>query len=69
MTRFLSKDFLSGLLFIGFGLAALYFGRHLAMGTAVRMPVAPCKHPGRGSKAIERRSSNATTHPGECTLR
>ena len=37
MTRFLSKDFLSGLLFIGFGLTALYFGRHLAMGTAVRM--------------------------------
>ncbi|MBS0526730.1 MAG: tripartite tricarboxylate transporter TctB family protein [Proteobacteria bacterium] len=37
MNRFLSKDFLSGLLFIGFGLAALYFGRHLAMGTAVRM--------------------------------
>ena len=37
MSRFLSKDFLSGLLFIGFGLAALYFGRHLAMGTAVRM--------------------------------
>ena len=37
MTRFLSKDFLSGLLFIAFGLAALYFGRHLAMGTAVRM--------------------------------
>jgi len=37
LTRFLSKDFLSGLLFIGFGLAALYFGRHLAMGTAVRM--------------------------------
>ena len=37
MNRFLSKDFLSGLMFIGFGLAALYFGRHLAMGTAVRM--------------------------------
>ena len=37
MTRFLSKDFLSGLLFISFGLVALYFGRHLAMGTAVRM--------------------------------
>lgn len=37
MNRFLSKDFLSGLLFISFGLAALYFGRHLAMGTAVRM--------------------------------
>ena len=37
MTRFLSKDFLSGLLFIAFGLTALYFGRHLAMGTAVRM--------------------------------
>ncbi|HEY4169196.1 MAG TPA: tripartite tricarboxylate transporter TctB family protein, partial [Reyranella sp.] len=28
---------MSGLLFIGFGLTALYFGRHLAMGTAVRM--------------------------------
>jgi hypothetical protein len=28
---------LSGLLFIVFGLTALYFGRHLAMGTAVRM--------------------------------
>ncbi len=37
MNRFLSKDFLSGLLFISFGLTALYFGRHLAMGTAVRM--------------------------------
>ena len=37
MNRFLSKDFLSGLLFIVFGLTALYFGRHLAMGTAVRM--------------------------------
>ncbi len=37
MHRFLSKDFLSGLLFIIFGLTALYFGRHLAMGTAVRM--------------------------------
>jgi putative tricarboxylic transport membrane protein len=37
LNRFLSKDFLSGLLFIGFGLTALYFGRHLAMGTAVRM--------------------------------
>jgi hypothetical protein len=37
LNRFLSKDFLSGLLFIGFGFAALYFGRNLAMGTAVRM--------------------------------
>jgi hypothetical protein len=37
LNRFLSKDFLSGLLFIGFGLAALWFGRNLAMGTAVRM--------------------------------
>jgi len=35
--RFLTKDFLSGLLFVGFGAAALWFGRHLAMGTAVRM--------------------------------
>ncbi len=37
MNRFLSKDFLSGLMFIAFGLVALYFGRKLAMGTAVRM--------------------------------
>lgn len=35
--RFISKDFLSGLMFIAFGLIALYFGRHLAVGTAVRM--------------------------------
>ena len=37
MNRFLSKDFLSGLMFIAFGLAALYFGRNLAPGTTVRM--------------------------------
>ncbi len=37
MVRFLSKDFLSGVMFIAFGLATLYFGRNLAMGTAVRM--------------------------------
>lgn len=37
MNRFLSKDFLSGLLFIAFGLTALYFGRNLATGTTVRM--------------------------------
>jgi hypothetical protein len=37
LTRFLTKDFLSGLMFIAFGLVALYFGRHLALGTAVRM--------------------------------
>jgi hypothetical protein len=37
LNRILSKDFLSGLMFIGFGLVALYFGRHLALGTAVRM--------------------------------
>lgn len=37
MNRFLSKDFLSGVMFIAFGLAALWFGRHLAMGTSVRM--------------------------------
>ena len=37
MNRFLSKDFLSGLLFIGFGLLALYFGQKLALGTPVRM--------------------------------
>ena len=37
MNRFLSKDFLSGLMFIGFGLAALYVGQKLALGTPVRM--------------------------------
>jgi hypothetical protein len=37
VTRFLSKDFLSGLMFIGFGLLALYFGQNLQIGTAVRM--------------------------------
>jgi len=37
LNRFLTKDFLSGLMFIAFGLVALYFGRHLAIGTAVRM--------------------------------
>lgn len=37
MNRFLSKDFLSGLMFIAFGLGALYFGRNLAPGTTVRM--------------------------------
>ena len=37
MSRFLSKDFLSGVMFIAFGLVALWFGRHLALGTSVRM--------------------------------
>ena len=37
MIRFLSKDLLSGLMFIAFGLAALYFGQKLALGTPVRM--------------------------------
>ncbi len=37
MNRFLSKDFLSGVMFIAFGLIALYFGRNLAPGTTVRM--------------------------------
>jgi hypothetical protein len=37
LNRFLSKDFLSGLMFIGFGLVALYFGQKLALGTTVRM--------------------------------
>ena len=37
MNRFLSKDFLSGLMFIAFGLLAIYFGQKLAQGTAVRM--------------------------------
>jgi hypothetical protein len=37
LNRFLSKDFLSGVMFIAFGLVALYFGQHLAVGTSVRM--------------------------------
>ena len=37
MSRFLSKDFLAGVMFIAFGLAALWFGRNLAVGTSVRM--------------------------------
>ncbi|MDP2330031.1 MAG: tripartite tricarboxylate transporter TctB family protein [Reyranella sp.] len=37
MNRFLSKDFVSGLMFIAFGLVALYFGQNLALGTTVRM--------------------------------
>ncbi|MBS0222802.1 MAG: tripartite tricarboxylate transporter TctB family protein [Proteobacteria bacterium] len=37
MNRFLSKDFLSGVMFIAFGLVTIYFGRNLAVGTAVRM--------------------------------
>ncbi len=37
MNRFLTKDFLSGLMFISFGLIALYFGQKLAVGTSVRM--------------------------------
>lgn len=37
MHRFLTKDYLSGLMFIAFGLVALYFGQKLALGTPVRM--------------------------------
>ena len=37
MSRFLTKDFLAGVMFIAFGLSALWFGRHLATGTPVRM--------------------------------
>jgi hypothetical protein len=37
VNRFLTKDFLSGLMFVAFGLAALYFGQNLAVGTPVRM--------------------------------
>jgi hypothetical protein len=37
LSRFLSKDFLSGVMFITFGLTAMYFGGHLALGTPVRM--------------------------------
>ena len=37
MSRLLTKDLLSGLMFVAFGLAALWFGRHLPVGTTVRM--------------------------------
>lgn len=37
MERFVTKDFLSGLMFIAFGLGALYVGQNLAIGTPVRM--------------------------------
>jgi hypothetical protein len=37
LNRLLSKDFLSGVMFIAFGLLALYLGRNLQMGTTVRM--------------------------------
>ena len=37
MIQFLSKDLLSGLMFIAFGMTALYFGQKLALGTPVRM--------------------------------
>jgi len=37
LNRLLTKDFLSGLMFIAFGLGALYVGHHLAVGTPVRM--------------------------------
>lgn len=37
VNRYLSKDFLSGLMFVGFGAVTLYYGQKLAVGTAVRM--------------------------------
>lgn len=37
MDRFVSRDFLSGLMFIAFGFAALYWGATLDVGTAVEM--------------------------------
>jgi len=37
VNRVVTKDFLSGLMFVAFGLAALYFGQRLAVGTPVRM--------------------------------
>jgi hypothetical protein len=43
MARFMTKDFLAGLMFLAFGLTALYFGRHLAVGTGVRMGPATCR--------------------------
>lgn len=37
MNRFLSKDFWSGVMFTGFGIAALAVGSRLPAGTAIRM--------------------------------
>jgi hypothetical protein len=37
VNRIYTKDFLSGLLFIAFGVAALLFGQSLAQGTGTRM--------------------------------
>jgi Tripartite tricarboxylate transporter TctB family len=37
LNRLLGKDFLSGVMFIAFGLITLWFGRSLAVGTTVRM--------------------------------
>jgi hypothetical protein len=37
MNRFLSKDFWSGVMFTGAGIAALVVGSNLAVGTAIRM--------------------------------
>jgi Tripartite tricarboxylate transporter TctB family len=37
VSRLLSKDFLAGLMFVGFGAGALSFARHLPVGTAMRM--------------------------------
>ena len=37
MNRFLSKDFWSGVMFTGAGIAALAIGNNLAVGTATRM--------------------------------
>jgi len=37
LNRLLGKDFLSGVMFIAFGLTVLWFGRNLAVGTTVRM--------------------------------
>jgi hypothetical protein len=37
LSRWLGKDFLSGVMFIAFGLVTLWFGRNLAVGTTVRM--------------------------------
>jgi hypothetical protein len=35
--KLLGKDFLSGLMFVAFGLTALWFGRNLQVGTTARM--------------------------------
>ncbi len=43
MNRFLTKDFLSGAMFIAFGLLALYYGQNLAVGLPFAWGLGMCR--------------------------